>query len=105
MEKRLQKVSYDPETDALYIKLQEGIYEESEEITPSCFVDMGKDWSVLGIELLDVKKNKGLFEYLFFKSGTFESWVSSSPSTFLTHLQQDLSMLSWSQASSRLQTA
>jgi len=33
MEQRLQKVSSDPETNALYIKLQNGVYQSSEEVT------------------------------------------------------------------------
>ena len=53
------KISYDPEVDALYIRLIEGKYEcrilrLNEEIA----LNIGPDEKLVGIEILDVKSDK-----------------------------------------------
>ncbi|MBC8520741.1 MAG: DUF2283 domain-containing protein [Methanomicrobia archaeon] len=50
------EVRYDPEADAMYIKLREGEYEISEEIREGIIIDFDKDNNILGIEILDAKE-------------------------------------------------
>jgi uncharacterized protein YuzE len=47
---------YDPEADAVYIKLADGAYDESEEVSPGVFLDFTLDGQVMGIEILDASK-------------------------------------------------
>ncbi|OGG13650.1 hypothetical protein A2773_06265 [Candidatus Gottesmanbacteria bacterium RIFCSPHIGHO2_01_FULL_39_10] len=51
------KVKYDKKTDALYIDLSRGKYEETKKITDSILVDVTKTGKVLGIEILDASEN------------------------------------------------
>lgn len=51
------KVRYDPKVDAVYIELAKGVYKESRKISDSIIVDEDKKGKVLGIEILDAKKN------------------------------------------------
>jgi len=44
---------YDPEADAVYIKLADGAYDESEEVSPGVFLDFTLDGQVMGIEILN----------------------------------------------------
>lgn len=55
------KIHYDPKVDAVYIKLAKGKYEVSREISDSIVVDEDKKGKVLGIEILDAKKNIAAF--------------------------------------------
>ena len=52
------KVRYDRETDAIYIKLGEGKYLESEEIEKGVVVDYSKDGKVIGIEILNISSRR-----------------------------------------------
>ncbi len=47
------RVRYDEEADALYIKLQEGGYHESDEIKDGFILDYDIDGNIIGIEILD----------------------------------------------------
>ena len=47
------RIRYDEEADALYIKLQEGGYHESDEIKDGCILDYDADGNIIGIEILD----------------------------------------------------
>ena len=47
---------YDPEADAVYIKLADGAYDESEEVSPGVFLDFTLDGQVMGIEILDASR-------------------------------------------------
>lgn len=47
---------YDPEADAVYIKLADGDYDESEEVSPGVILDFTKDGQVMGIEILNASK-------------------------------------------------
>jgi len=47
---------YDPEADAVYSKLADGAYDESEEVSPGVFLDFTLDGQVMGIEILDASK-------------------------------------------------
>ena len=50
------KISYDSQADALYIKLQEGKFVENKEPEDGLILDIGKNNSLLGIEILDASK-------------------------------------------------
>lgn len=47
---------YDPEADAVYIKLADGAYDESEGVSPGFFLDFTLDVQVMGIEILDASR-------------------------------------------------
>lgn len=47
---------YDPEADAAYIKLADGEYDESEEVSPGIVLDFTTDGQVMGIEILSASK-------------------------------------------------
>lgn len=47
---------YDPEADAVYIKLAEGDYDESEEVSPGVILDFTRGGQVMGIEILTAGK-------------------------------------------------
>ena len=47
------RVRYDEEADALYIKLREGEYHESDEIRDGFILDYDVDGNIIGIEILD----------------------------------------------------
>lgn len=48
------KVEFDPQADALYIRLREGEVAESDEVRPGVIFDLDAEGRVLGIEMLDV---------------------------------------------------
>lgn len=50
------KVRYDEEANALYIKLQEKKYYESDEIQDGFILDYDEEDNVIGIEILDADK-------------------------------------------------
>jgi len=50
------RVRYDEQVDALYIRLKEISYYESDEIREGVIVDYDKDGNVIGIEILDVSE-------------------------------------------------
>ena len=50
------KVRYDEEANALYIKLQEKEYYESDEIQDGFILDYDAAGNIIGIEILDVDK-------------------------------------------------
>jgi len=47
------RVRYDEEADALYIRLREGQYEESDEIREGFILDYDADGRIIGIEILE----------------------------------------------------
>lgn len=50
------KFDYDPEADALYIRLNEADIVESEEVQPGIILDFDKDGKVAGVEVLNASK-------------------------------------------------
>ncbi|KJS70059.1 MAG: DUF2283 domain-containing protein [Serpentinimonas sp.] len=48
------KIEYDPQADAMYIRLRAGSVAESEEVRPGLVLDFDEQGRVLGIEMLDV---------------------------------------------------
>ena len=53
------KISYDPKVDAMYIRFKNGKYDHTRKITEEIMVDLAKDGKVLGLEILDAKKQFG----------------------------------------------
>jgi len=47
------QVRYDEEADAIYIKLREGVYHESDEIRDGFILDYDPDGNIIAIEILD----------------------------------------------------
>ncbi len=54
---------YDKDSDAMYIYLEEGDYEVSEEIGEGIVLDISKEGKIIGIEILDFseKISKNIF--------------------------------------------
>ncbi|HEY7030358.1 MAG TPA: DUF2283 domain-containing protein [Thermomicrobiales bacterium] len=48
------KVHFDPEADALYLRLDESAIVESEEVHPGIILDFNADDEVVGVEILRV---------------------------------------------------
>lgn len=55
-------IKYDSKVDAVYVEFVEGKYSRSRKITEGVLVDEDKDGKVLGIEILDAKKNMPKFD-------------------------------------------
>jgi uncharacterized protein YuzE len=53
------KIRYDPEADALYIRLREGDIEESDQVAQGLIIDYDADGKPLAIELLDASQVLG----------------------------------------------
>ncbi len=47
------KISYDTQTDAVYIQLREGQFVANKEVAEGVILDMGQGGIVLGIEILE----------------------------------------------------
>ena len=56
------KLKYDSKVDAIYIELAKGRYNKTKKITDSILVYEDSKGRVLGIEILDVKKNISAFD-------------------------------------------
>ncbi len=51
------KMQYDTKEDIVYIELAKGKYNKSRKISDSILVDEDKKGKILGIEILDARKN------------------------------------------------
>lgn len=50
------KLHFDPEADALYLRLDDSTIVESEEVQPGVVLDFNADNQVVGVEILNVAK-------------------------------------------------
>ena len=50
------KLHFDPEADALYLRLDDSAIVESEEVQPGIILDFNADNQVVGIEILKVRE-------------------------------------------------
>ena len=50
------RISYDEEVDALYIRLKETTYYESDEIKEGFILDYDRGGNIIGIEILDASE-------------------------------------------------
>ncbi|MBI2147643.1 DUF2283 domain-containing protein [Candidatus Woesearchaeota archaeon] len=55
------KIRYDPDADAMYIKLREENVDHTSEIDDTTVVDFNKKGQVIGVELLFVKEKNPNF--------------------------------------------
>ena len=51
------KTRYDPDADALYMRLAEGQVAESDEVRPGIVLDLDAEGRVVGIEILDASQH------------------------------------------------
>lgn len=51
------KLRYDPKVDAMYIELAKGKYERTRKVSDVVLVDENSKGKILGVEILDAKKN------------------------------------------------
>jgi len=56
------KIKYDSSEDAIYIKMASGKYSKSRKISDTVLVDEDVKGKILGIEILDAKKNIKAFD-------------------------------------------
>lgn len=56
------RITYDPQADAMYIKLKEGQFARNEEIKEGVVFDLGPKGELLGIEILEVSLRYSLKE-------------------------------------------
>ena len=54
------KIKYDPQADAMYIRLSEAEIEHSEEVEPGIILDYTVEDHLVAIEILDVHKRVAL---------------------------------------------
>ncbi len=54
------KITYDRETDAVYIQFQEGEYSMSKEVDEGIVLDYTEEGKVMGIKILDVSQKMPL---------------------------------------------
>jgi uncharacterized protein YuzE len=52
------KIEYDPEVDALYVRLSESKIIESEQVQPGIILDFDETGKVVGVEVLSVSKHE-----------------------------------------------
>lgn len=50
------KINYDKDADALYIELSNAEFDTNKKINESTILDLDKDNSIIGIEILDASK-------------------------------------------------
>lgn len=67
------KINYDPKVDAMYIQFKIGKYDHTKKISDEILVDVNNRGEVLGLEILDAKKQFGKIE-------PAEIQISSKPS-------------------------
>lgn len=51
-------IRYDPEADALYIKIRDGEVADSEEISDGIIIDYDEGGNIIGIEVVEFSKKK-----------------------------------------------
>lgn len=52
------RIEYDPEVDALYVRLNDGAIIESEEVQPGIILDFDENGKVSGVEVLNASKRQ-----------------------------------------------
>jgi len=81
------KISYDQETDAMYIQFREGEFDRNKEPAPGIILDLDAAGTVLGIEVLCASRRSAL-EDLFdinvspvrvkYELNHYEGWPTSA---------------------------
>jgi uncharacterized protein YuzE len=60
------RFDYDKSTDSLFIKVADGVYDESEEIAENFIVDFDKEGRVVGLDIQYASKTMPGFDHLSF---------------------------------------
>lgn len=68
------RITYDESVDIIYIRLREGDYEESDEVSEGVIVDFDKEGKPMAIEILDASRMMGQVDRV-----TFEYARTSQP--------------------------
>ena len=50
------KITYDPETDTVTIRLKDVPISESDELQEGMIADLDADWNIVGLEILDASE-------------------------------------------------
>ena len=53
------RVTYDPEADAVYLYVGEGVIAETREVAPNVMIDLTETGELVGIELLAASRRPG----------------------------------------------
>lgn len=53
------RLTYDPEADATYLKVSDGLVDRTNEIAPDVFVDLTAEGDLVGIEILTASRRPG----------------------------------------------
>lgn len=61
------RVTYDPEVDALYVTLRDGVAEDSVDIEDGVTVELDADGHILGVEILDARRRGAAVDQLAFE--------------------------------------
>jgi uncharacterized protein YuzE len=56
------RITYDESVDIMYIRLREGDYEESDELSDGIIVDFDKEGKPMAIEILDASHLLGILD-------------------------------------------
>lgn len=56
------KIKYDSKVDTIYIELAKGVYDSTRKVSDTILVDEDKKGKILGVEILDTKKNIPAFD-------------------------------------------
>lgn len=55
-------IKYDSKVDTIYIELAKGVYEGTRKVSDTILVDEDKNGKILGVEIIDAKKNIPAFD-------------------------------------------
>ena len=71
---QLNKVSYDVEADAIYIRFSDSKYALSEEIDKNIIIDKDKKGEIIWLEILKASRQKWIIERILFSSPDQKTW-------------------------------
>ena len=57
------KIKIDEKADALYLRIDDSIIIESEEVTPGVIIDFNENNQVVGVEILNLSKRSSIINY------------------------------------------
>lgn len=57
------KIKIDENADALYLKIDDSIITESEEVSPGVIIDFNENNQVVGVEILNLSKRSSQINY------------------------------------------
>lgn len=87
---QFDKVSYDVEADAIYIKFLDGKYASSDELSKDMIIDKDKKGNILGLEILKASKQKGIIDRILFSSADQKKWSWSLQNILLKEPKKEI---------------